>query len=147
MIKCKILPPKKLYHPLLPQRIKVDSYEKLIFTLCETCAETKNQNECSHTHSERSFTGTWTTDEVNKALSKGYKIKTIYEVWHCEKSTDELFKGYITRFMKIKLESSKYEFHLKDEENVFKSIIKKALNIDIDKFEPNPGLRSISKLY
>ena len=28
LIKCKSLPPKKIYHPVLPQRIKVDSYEK-----------------------------------------------------------------------------------------------------------------------
>ena len=33
LIKCKVLPPRGLYHPILPQRIKVDSYEKLIFTL------------------------------------------------------------------------------------------------------------------
>ena len=29
LIKCKVLPPKGLYHPVLPQRIKVDNYEKL----------------------------------------------------------------------------------------------------------------------
>ena len=58
LIKCKVVPPRKLYHPILPQRIKVDSYEKLIFTLCKTCAETRNQNECKHTDAQRSFIGT-----------------------------------------------------------------------------------------
>ena len=113
LIKCKVLAPKGLYHPVLPQRIKVDSYEKLIFTLCKTCTETRNQNECKHTDNEGSFVGTWTTDEVNTAIKKGYKVLKTYEVWHFDKTTDDLFKGYIGRFMKIKLESSKYDFKTK----------------------------------
>ena len=92
LIKCKVAPPKKLYHPVLPQRIKVDSYETPIFTLCKACAETRNQNECEHTDDERSFIGTWTTNEVNKAIDKGYKVLRNYEVWHFDKSTDDLFK-------------------------------------------------------
>ena len=109
LIKCKVVPPKGLYHPVLPQRIKVDSYEKLVFTLCKVCTETRNQNKCEHSDNERLFIGTWTTDEVNKAIEKGYKVIRTYEIWHFNKSTDDLFKGYIRRFMKIKLESSKYD--------------------------------------
>ena len=146
LIKCKVVPPRKLYHPVLPQRIKVDSYEKLVFTLCKTCAETRNQNKCAHSDNERSFIGTWTTDEVRKAIEKGYKLLKIYEVWHFTKSTDTLFKGYIRRFMKIKLESSSYNFKTKEEENSFKSRIKDSLDIDVEKFEFNAGLRSIAKL-
>ena len=48
--------------------------------------------------------------------------------------------------MKIKLESSKYDFKSKDEENAFKLKVKENLNINIEKFEHNPSLRSISKL-
>ena len=48
--------------------------------------------------------------------------------------------------MKIKLESSKYDFKTKEEETNFKLKIKKSLYIDIEKFEFNAGLRSISKL-
>ena len=106
LIKCKVVPPRKLYHPVLPQRIKVNSNEKLVFTLCKTCAETRSQSKCDHTDAKRSFIGTWTTDEVNKAIEKGYQVLRTYEVWHFDKSTDALFKGYIRRFMKIKLESS-----------------------------------------
>ena len=158
LIKCKVAPPRKLYHPVLPQRIKVVheeeegkkkksiAHEKLIFTLCKACAGKTNQNECKHTDDERSFIGTWTTDEVNKALEKGYKVLRTYEVWHFDKSTDDLFKGYIRRFMKIKLESSKYDFKTKGEETNFKLKIKKSSDIDIEKFEFNAGLRSISKL-
>ena len=70
----------------------------------------------------------------------------MYEVWHFKETSDDLFKGYIQRFMKIKLESSKYDFKTKEEENIFKSKIKKSLDIDIDKFEYNADLRSISNL-
>ena len=133
LIKCKVVPPRKLYHPVLPQRIKEDSYEKLVFTLCKTCAETRNQNECKHTDTQRSFIGTWTTDELNKAIEKGYKVLRTYE-------------GYIRRFMKIKLESSNYDFKTKEEEANFKARIKDSLDIDIEKFEFNSGLRSIAKL-
>ena len=146
LIKCKVVSPRKLYHPVLPQRIKVDSYEKLVFTLCKTCAETRNQNKCDHSDNERSFIGIWTTDEISKALEKGYKILRIYEVWHFAKSTDSLFKGYIRRFMKIKLESSSYNFKTKEEEASFKAKIKDSLDIDIEKFEFNAGMRSFSKL-
>ena len=48
--------------------------------------------------------------------------------------------------MKIKLESSKYDFKTKEKETNFKLKIKKSLDIDIEKFEFNAGLRSISKL-
>ena len=48
--------------------------------------------------------------------------------------------------MKIKLESSKYDFKTKEEETNFNLKIKKSLDIDVEKFEFNAGLRSISKL-
>ena len=48
--------------------------------------------------------------------------------------------------MKIKLESSKYDFKTEEEEANFKLKIKKSLNIDIEKFDFNAGLRNISKL-
>ena len=48
--------------------------------------------------------------------------------------------------MKIKLESSKYDFKTKEEEANFKFKIKKSLDIDIEKFEFNAGLRSLAKI-
>ena len=114
--------------------------------MCKTCAEARNQNECKHTDTDRAFIGIWITDEVNKAIDKGYKVLRTYEVWHFDKSTDALFKGYIRRFMKIKLESSNYDFKTKEEEPNFKARIKDSLDIDIEKFEFNAGLRSIAKL-
>ena len=48
--------------------------------------------------------------------------------------------------MKIKLESSKYDFKTKEEETNFKLKIKKILDIDIEKSEYSAGLRAIAKL-
>jgi hypothetical protein len=55
--------------------------DKLIFTLCTKCFDVKC-NRCTHNNEERALSGTWTTDEVSKAIEKGYLIKEIYEVWH-----------------------------------------------------------------
>ena len=114
--------------------------------MCKRCAETREQNNCNHSDNERSFIGTWTTDEISKAVGKGYKILRVYEVWHFAKTSDTLFKGYIRRFMKIKLESSKYDFKTKGDEDSFKAKIKDSLDINVEKFEFNAGLRSIAKL-
>ena len=145
-IKCKILSPRELYHPVLPQKIKCEKSEKLMFPLCISCAETKQQEKCQHSENERSFIGTWTSDEVNKALEKGYKIIKIYEVWHFEKSTDDLFKGYIKKFMKLKLESTKYNFKNDKEEMMFRNKVKKNLDIELGKLYENAGLRAIAKM-
>ena len=52
---------------------KVNNYEKLLFTLCRTCAQTKQQNHCNHDDNQRAFFCNWTTDELNKAIDKGTK--------------------------------------------------------------------------
>lgn len=69
-IKCCILPPRGLFHPVLPYRCR----GKLMFPLCKTCAETSCQDKCSHTDEKRCIIGTWVTEEVKKAIKKGYRI-------------------------------------------------------------------------
>ncbi|CAL1264770.1 unnamed protein product, partial [Larinioides sclopetarius] len=51
--KCKILPPRGLYLPVLPFRCN----GKLMFPLCRTCAETLNQSSCHHSDEERNIIG------------------------------------------------------------------------------------------
>ena len=145
-IKCKILAPRELYHPVLPQKIQCNKSEKLMFPLCISCAKTKQQEKCQHSKNERSFIGTWTTDEVNKAIEKGYTFVNIYEVWHFEKSTDDLFKGYIKKFMKLKLESTKYNFKNNNDEMIFRNKVKKNLDIELGELHENSGLRAIAKM-
>ena len=55
--------------------------DKLMFTLCTKCFDEKC-NKCTHNDEERSLLGTWTIDEVSKAVEKGYKIMEVYEVWN-----------------------------------------------------------------
>ena len=74
---------------------------------CEQCYIDRNKY-CTHSDSERAITGFWTTVEMEKALEKGYRIDQIYEVWHFENSSTELWKEYVRKFLKIKLENSKF---------------------------------------
>jgi len=39
IIKCSVLLPRKLYHPVFPYK----SNSKVMFTLCSTCGDTMNQ--------------------------------------------------------------------------------------------------------
>lgn len=70
LVKCCILPPKRLLHPVLPFR----SEGKLLFPLCKTCAVQKQTSKCNHTDEDRSISGTWVTCELYKAVEKGYKV-------------------------------------------------------------------------
>ncbi|CAH1364686.1 unnamed protein product [Tenebrio molitor] len=77
LIKCAILPPRKLYHPVLPVKNKPiakgddkSGAEKLIFPLCRLCGKlNKNICDCDHTESQKIIIrGTWCTNEVEKAM-------------------------------------------------------------------------------
>jgi len=144
LIKCKILPPRNLYHPVLPVKIKMKKNEKLLFPLCYKCAVDQNE-KCNHSQNEREFIGTWTTDEVNKALQKGYIITKMYEVWNFKEKTTDLFKEYIKNFMKIKLESSKHNYS-SNEEYVKEVFDKMGILLDIKQISDNPGRRAVAKL-
>ena len=103
---------------------------KLIFTLCTKCFSEKS-NSCTHNDEERALLGTWTTDEISKAVEKGYLIKEIYEVWHFKEKSNNLFKEYVKDFMKIKLGTSPWE---NDFETIqgYTTAIKSCLDIDLD---------------
>jgi hypothetical protein len=90
LIKCFILSPKRLYHPVLPYRCN----NKLLFCLCKSCAiEQNTENECGHeTVAERAFTDTWVIDEVRMAVQKGYEIIEIFEVYEYVTQYDSLIQ-------------------------------------------------------
>ena len=77
IIKCKVLPPDHLFHPVLP----VHCNGKMMFPLCIKCAE-DSSDRCSHSKEERSLVGTWVTFELFKALDSGYRLLLVYEIWH-----------------------------------------------------------------
>ena len=88
-VKCKVLAPSNLYHPVLPVRAK----GKLFFPLCKQCVMDDSE-ECWHSEEERSFCGTFTMIEVMKAIEKGYKFLQIQEVWHFAETSSDLFSEY-----------------------------------------------------
>ena len=113
LIKCSIVPPKSLYHPVLTYRRK----KKLLFCLCRSCVLEQNiARECQHISDvEKALTGTWVIDEVLLAVEKCYTILEIYELYQYQvtqydpKTTEGAhFVDYINTFLKLKAEARGY---------------------------------------
>lgn len=153
LIKLDILPPKRLYHPVLG----VKMHDKLIFTLCFKCAKDKTNVNCSHTAEERLIHGTYVADELRLAVRKGYVVRKIHEAWEYEttqydKRTQKgsIFAKYIDTFLKIKTEASGFPQHCTTtaEKKQFIRDFKKheGITLDYDKVSKNAGYRSLAKL-
>jgi G:T-mismatch repair DNA endonuclease (very short patch repair protein) len=113
LMKCLIVPPKDLYHPVLPFRHK----QKLLFCMCRSCVLQQNTSDVyGHISvAETALTCTWVIDEVRLAVQKEYKILQIYEVYEYavtqyDPKTGQggLFVQYINTFLKLKAEASGY---------------------------------------
>jgi hypothetical protein len=146
LIKWTVLPPRGLFHPVLPYRTQ----GKLMFSLCKACADTCNQAPCTHSERERAIQGTWCSVELEKALEKGYRILQMHEVWHFPETSGALFKDYVDTFLKIKQESSGYPNNCTTEEQkqqyVDEYLAVEGIQLDREKIEHNPGMRALSKL-
>jgi hypothetical protein len=146
LVKCTVLPPRGLFHPVLPYRTQ----GKLMFPLCKLCADVCNQSPCTHSERERAIQGTWCSVELEKALGKGYTILRMHEVWHFPETSDKLFKDYVNTFLKIKQESSGYPKNCVTEEQkqqyVNEYLAVEGIQLDREKIEHNPGMRALSKL-
>src|SRR5271170_7216804 len=155
LIKCKVLPPDRLYHPVLPVRLN----KKLIFPLCITCAETQpKEGRCTHSDKEWSFDGTWVSEELKKAVSMGYKVLQVYEVWQFHavlqyfngSKDDGLFNAYIDHFLKMKLEASGFPRGTKTEGQkdayIIKMLNREGICLDKENIKKNPGRRQQAKL-
>ena len=119
IIKCKVLPPRKLYHTVLPYK----SSSKLMFPLCSPCADKMNQGICIHSYEERCIVCTWVVDEVRKAAEMGYSVMDVFEFWEYEvtcfdkdTNTGGLFAEYVNMFLKLKQESSGYPSWVQSED-------------------------------
>ena len=121
-----------------------------MFPLCKTCADTLNQNPCTHTDQERAILGTWCHVELMKAIEKGYEVLEIHEVWHWEETTNQLFSPYVNLYLKRKQEASGYPKHCVTDEQKQRYIDEyyehEGIRLDPDKIEYNPGLRWLAKL-
>ena len=153
-IKCEVLPPPHLYHPVLPFRYG----QKLSFPLCRTCVEkeqpkplTKRSEICSHSVEERKLIGTWPSPELMKAQEMGYQVVNIHEVWHFEEKSNELFRSYVDTWLKIKMEASGWPESVGEDEEKRRQYVedvyqKEGIRLDPEKIEYNPGLRALAKL-
>ena len=129
-----------------------------MFPLCRTSTENYQQTTCYHSDEERSLTGTWVTDELKKALEKGYKMMKIYEVWHFDKTeqydtttkTGGLFTEYVNTFLRMKQEASGWPQWCETVEDKTKYIDdyynKEGIRLEYSKIQKNPGLRALAKL-
>lgn len=125
-VDCYVIPPKNLYFPVLAEK-----GQKLLFNL-----ENKR--------------GVWSTIELYKAIDMGYKIKDVYKIMYFDDTIDDLFKPYVSKFLKIKQEASGYPDWVENEEDKDKYILQykteQGIQLEKEKIEFNPGLRAIAKL-
>ena len=154
IIKARFIPPTNVYHPVLPVRIN----GKLMFPLCYNCAQKENEKECNCCPSERAFTYTYCTPEVEVAINMGYIIEEIYEVLHWPDSSvhdrsepnSGLFTNYVNTFLKLKQQASGFPPNISTEEEKDEYIQlylqNEGILLDKEKIKKNPGIRSISKL-
>jgi hypothetical protein len=154
MAKIKILPPRKLFHPVLP-RI---SQGKLKFALCAKCADEESKDTCRCNDNERALIGTWCTPEIQKARDVGYKVLEVYQVYHWDntskydplKKEGGLFSEFINCFLKIKQENSGWPAWVQSDEDKAKYIAlyeqNEGIKLQAENIEYNAGRRSLSKL-
>jgi G:T-mismatch repair DNA endonuclease (very short patch repair protein) len=153
LVKCTVLPPQDLYHPVLPYRCN----GRLTFPLCRTCVEGCSQTECDHEPEDRQLTGTYVADELRKAVEKKYIIISIHEVWEYDvvqydptTKPGGLFSGYINNFLKIKQECSGWPSWCVTQDDRDRYIQgyydREGVKFEPAKIAKNPGLRFVSKI-
>ena len=113
---------------------------------------------CECLDSERMFTHSYCTPEIDVALNMGYIMKQVHEVLHWSETEvydpvtkqGGLFTKYINTFLKLKQEASGYPSHITTEEERDRYIQEyfehEGILLDKKSVVKNPGLRSLSKL-
>ena len=154
VMQVTVLPPTDLIHPVLPLKCN----GKLKFPLCYKCSCNENENICTRLDTDRMFTHTYCTPELEVAINMGYTIIQIHEVLHWKETemynpvTKEggLFTQYINTFLKLKQESSGYPQDIKSEqekqEYIDAYLHHEGILLDKQCIDKNPGLRSLSKI-
>lgn len=129
-VKCSIECPSDLQIPILPE--KRDG--KLMFDLTPK-------------------TGTWAINEVVLAMSFGYEVTKVFSVLHFKESSKTLFREYIKRFLKLKMEAAGWRAHgcvTEDEKDKFISDYEYEMGITLEKAyieeAKNDGMYLIAKL-
>ncbi|NP_001164407.1 uncharacterized protein LOC100121110 [Nasonia vitripennis] len=153
LVKCRVLPPRDLLYPVLP----IHSNNTLMFPLCRKCCDDLVESNCTHDEKgDREITGTWVSDELKKAIDKGYEVTAIYEIWEYKTvqyirgtKSGGLFVDYVNKFLQNKQEASGWpaEFDTNElrEKYLAKFFEREGVNLDREKMKKNKGLRYIAK--
>ena len=139
-MKCSILQPRNLYHPVLPFRCN----KQLLFYLCQSCSIEQNRTgSCTHEKvAERALTRTWVLDEIRLAVKKGYKLVEVYEVYEYQVTeynpqtgNGRLFVQFIDTFLKLTEEACGYPSWVQSpaDEDRYISEIAASEGIQLDK--------------
>ena len=127
LIFLSIEAPKDLEFPFLSHRIK-DSIS--VAALCKTCAKDQTLSICNHKGMQKFITGNYTTQEINYALSLGYKIQQIYEVWHWAKKAP-IYKTFMQLLLRKKVMYSGFpdDHKTESEKEAYCSSVNRKLNL------------------
>jgi hypothetical protein len=157
LLKCRILPPKRMY--IMPLASIISN--KLMCVACRTCAEKQLKASCTHSDDERALLGTWTTIELELAVAQEYKILEYIEAWHFTESSQYkpatptspvdygLFGSYIINFLLQKTMASGPPDNMRPEEiQEFCLEFSETFGVQLDPtaLQNNPVLRSTAKL-
>lgn len=151
--KVDILPPERLFHPVLPVR----EGGKLTFPLCRSCVKEEMQkpllersNMCGHTREERMLRGTWCAPEIQKVVEKGYQIINIHEVFHFtpENRRTGLFAEYVNTWLKLKQESAGWpkDCDTPEKKADYVRRYEEHEGIKLENVKENPGWKAIAKM-
>lgn len=152
LIKCKVIPPRALYFPVLPYRVETAHKQtKLMFPLCRTCAEALSRTPCTHSDEERALIDTWCTPELYDALERGYTLAKIYWVWDYRGRSSHIFGNFVRTFYKGKMEASGWPSGVETEEDKQRFLQDffehEGIRLEADKMKYDAVLRSIFKMF
>ncbi|XP_032686577.1 uncharacterized protein LOC116851356 [Odontomachus brunneus] len=155
LIRCRVLAPRDLFHPILPYRVN----GKLLFALCRSCCKTFSQTACTHDDPvDREFEGAWVSCELRKAIEKSYRVTSVSEIWSYKITRYDpvtrwggLFAEYINCFLQLKQEASGWPNECANDEGGKERYLREyekieGIVLNRSNISPNPGLRSVAKL-
>jgi hypothetical protein len=91
------------------------------------------------------------TTELHKTLDLGYRLDRIYEIWHFEKTSKNLFQSCIDTFLKIKQEASGFldgsETDEQHQDYIQEILRREGIFMNLLDIEKNPVRRTIAKLF
>ena len=91
--------PRDNKYPFLLHRTKD---KRSVATLCVKCSEDQAISSCNHDDIQRFIRGTYTTVEINYAISLGYKVHHIFECWHWDRR-EKIFQKFMQLLMRKKV--------------------------------------------